>query len=229
MLPKKETTLSQPFQLIALFTNRNTRAATGALAATALLLFPTLTAHAVPITYTYSGIASGSVGATPINSAEFLITFVADTDNILSGGAPAIQLFTEDPGFPFANPLPTFSWGGVSGTFTEPADTFYAIGIDSDGVTATLFNGQSSNLMFAFTDPAFNGYDLISPFSFFGVPQNLTPPPYATDAGDFEFTDVEDEVAFNAVGGIVVPEANTFALALPALGMLGAIVIRRKK
>lgn len=222
--------MSQPFQPIALFANRNARAATGALAATSLLLLPSLAAHAVPITYTFSGIASGTVGATTLTSAEFIITYVADTDNILSGGAPAIQLFTEAPGFPFANPLPTFSWGGVSGTFTEPADTFYAIGIDSDGVTATLFNGQSSNLMFAFTDPAFNGYDLTSPFSFFGVPGlDPTPVPYGTDAGDFEFTDVEDEVAFNAVGGIVVPEANTFALALPALGMLGAVVLRRRK
>lgn len=205
---------------------RSLRAALFAVAA----LSP-IAAHAVPITYTYSGIASGTLGATPINSGEFLITFVADTNNILSLGTAVYQPFTENPSFPSpANPLPTFSWGGFSGTFTEPVSGTYIVALNSDGVAATLFNGYSGNPMFAFTDPAFNGYNLISPFSFFGVPElSLVPSTFPTDADDLIFTEVEDEVAFNAVGGIVVPESSTFALALPALGMVGTVIIKRRK
>lgn len=221
--------MSQTFPRIALFVGRNSLIATGGLVTTLLSLFLPIHARAVPITYSYSGIASGTVGGLELTDAEFLITYRADTDNIPPGAS--VQVFSENTAIPFAvNPLPTFSWGEISGTFAEPGDgAFHAIGLDSDGNVATLFNGTSSELMFAFTDPAFNGYDLTTPFSFFGVPErNPDSPAYATDAGELRFTNVPGGVAFNAAV-TVIPEPSTFALALPALGIIGSAVIKRRK
>ena len=36
-------------------------------------------------------------------------------------------------------------------------------------------------------------------------------------------------VAVASLNAVVIPEAGTFALVLPALGMVGAVVIRRRK
>jgi hypothetical protein len=50
-------------------------------------------AHAVPITYTMRGVASGSLGATGFSGATFAVTVVADTAamNSLGPGIPCID------------------------------------------------------------------------------------------------------------------------------------------
>ncbi len=58
----------------------------------ALLVFHTTAAYDVPITYTYTGTASGTVGATPLTDASFIIRYSADADNLFAGN----QIFGEN-------------------------------------------------------------------------------------------------------------------------------------
>ncbi|MBC8137097.1 MAG: hypothetical protein H8F28_14555 [Fibrella sp.] len=210
------------------------------LAVAAMTLSLPIAAHAVPITYTYSGTASGTLGENVFEDEEFILTYVADTDNVIP---EYVQFFGAIPDTPFTfNELPSFQWGGISGSFLQPANGFYFIGVQKDGDDSLLQNGlgvfateedpepQTVSPLFTFTSPEFANYDLMSPLSFLGIPTAVnTQYAFSTSAGDFQFSAVPGSVAFNAIGGIVVPEAGTFALALPALGMIGAVVLRRRK
>lgn len=194
---------------------------------TAALFAAAPAALAVPITYTYTGTASGTVGATTLTNEAFAVIYTADTDNAGNYlGGPTQAFATGNVNVP-ANPLPTFTWGSVSGTFNNVPNTAYFL---LSGQTALISGVFEAPLMFRITDPAVIGYDMVSPLSFAGTYDVNSSAPFDTTAGALTFSSTTTTGAFNAVGGIVaVPEAGTFALVGVGCLVLGIGCLRRKR
>ena len=106
----------------------------------AILLFGVAgLAQAVPITYTQTGIASGTLGGSTFTNASILMTMIGDTDNI--AGNPEF----DDDGFVipanlfFANPsfVTTLDIAGIGlVTITDPTAIYsipISVDIDDDG------------------------------------------------------------------------------------------------
>jgi hypothetical protein len=110
-------------------------------------------AHAVPITYTLSGTASGSLGGTPFTNEAFFVTAVGDTANVRSIG----------PGVP-CNDLTnvTFTIGGVdSGYITSPLSI--AANTGSQLVALALGSCNDAGLIWiSGYDAGFGSYGLAS-------------------------------------------------------------------
>lgn len=177
-------------------------------------------AAAVPITMTFEGTGTGTVGATPFTDASFIVTLTIETDN--NG------LFEGDPDTPVTEWAPA----------TVDID---GIGLASFSATKRVFCNQSAEVLglnnsvaFDLIDidsPQFATYDLTTGFGpvfdanpsawyqFVNVPTNL---------GDVTFTDMSD-VTFTAVlaaSEVPMSSPTTSILLVVFLAAAGLFVIR---
>lgn len=171
-------------------------------------------AQADPITYRFSGFASGSLGESSFTERAFSFDLVGDSDNVSGFFGPGI----------LSNlPLPaSFVINGTAGTLNAPVYVFvnHNLSAAGFGIAGPLIDMHQDQLA---------GYNMLQAFNAgpgtlnFSDVNNV-----GTSVGNLTFTSVSAPT-FAAIGGIAAPEPGTIALALPALGMLGAVVIRRKK
>lgn len=175
-------------------------------------------AHAVPITYSFSGLASGTLGGDSFSDSLVTFSMLADTDNVM------VDAF--GPGIVSVVGVPaSVSVGINSGTLDAPVYVFvnHNLSAAGFGVGAPIMDMAQAML---------GTYDMKSPFGpGTGTLNFNTTDPIATSMGDIVFANgfAISSPTFEAIGGVVVPEAGTLALVLPALGVMGAVVVRRRK
>lgn len=148
-------------------------------------------AHGTPITYTFTGIGSGSIGSTAFTDASFTFVFTADTTAIDASGAPFYRLTD------------------VAGTFSEDATNVtltptVSIVATADAATPRInfFNATFDNGL-GINDPSLANYELSTSFG----PLTVTAPGTATSFLTPTFNTVGD--GFASTGGVVEITANT--------------------
>ena len=164
-------------------------------------------AHAVPITYTQTGIASGSLGGLTFTNAQIVLSATGDTDNVVPNGEFEDDGEIVPAGMYFINvsSLTTIDIAGIgTATLTEPSAVYafpISVDIDEDGAPdpPLVIIGAIDDYpaLESFTglggsgNDAFAGYDLrtaIGPVAGFG---GIGYPPthfVTTSRGDLRFT-----------------------------------------
>lgn len=190
----------------------------GSLAVVAFLAQP---AAAVPVAYTFTGVASGTgTGGTPDFTDEaFTLTLTGDTDDIDTSSAPFYYLHNLGGTF-------------MVGAFTADLDPSVTL-VGSADPSLELINFFSADVMngLGLHNTALNGYDLsfsIGPL----VGDTLTPTlnggSFAlVGGGTLQFTDNTSLTFLAEVRRADVPEPIT--LSLFAAGVAGIGAIRRRK
>jgi hypothetical protein len=190
----------------------------GSLAVVALLAQP---ASAVPVAYTFTGVASGTgTGATPnFTDESFTLTLTGDTDDIDTSAAPFYYLH---------NLGGTFSVGAFSADL-DPSVTL----VGSADPSLELINFFSADVAngLGLHNAALNGYDLsfsIGPLSDDGLTPTLNGGSFAlVGGGTLQFTGNTSLTFTAAVRRADVPEPIT--LSLFAAGIAGIGAMRRRK
>ncbi|MBC8140483.1 MAG: PEP-CTERM sorting domain-containing protein [Armatimonadetes bacterium] len=175
----------------------------------ALVAFCVDTANAAPITLTYSGVATGSLGETPFSGVPFAFTFVTDT-TLLS-----TPLFSAT--YPAQSNI-ALTVGATSTTFGGSTSPFL-------GPTAVTGLTDASSAFLVYGASNFAGYDFASNFFSANTTVELldiTNRP--TGAGNLTITGITRPQFVSVV--TVVPEAGTFALI--GLGFAVCALTRRR-
>src|ERR1700685_2227344 len=119
----------------------------------------TVSAYAAPVTYTFSGIASGSLGGTTFTDAAFTATFTGNTNSIDTSNPPF---------YVFRNISGTFEeGGGATVTLTANVES-NASAANIDFYDAAFTNGLG------FQDNSLSGYELSTSFGPVTVPPGTT-------------------------------------------------------
>jgi len=174
--------------------------------------------YADPITFTHTGVGSGTIGTTTFTDAAFTITDVGDTTNVedLSGAFSlddsSASIAIDGVGtFDFITGTRTFVAGGLVGFSRATAS-----GND-------LFNGPSN--------AAFSTWDLTSSIGpIDGTAQLLqwSLSPVDTSGGVLVFDDGITDTVFSATLGTAVPEpTGSIAVGIGVLAL--AVVTRRRR
>ncbi len=150
-------------------------------------------AVASPITYTFSGTATGTLGTTPFTNAPITVNAVGDTATVTNGGVLCNSLSSV-----------TFTIGGVgSGTITDLIGIFDNQGNSAVGLQRGVCGGADVMDIFA---PAFASYNLTSPMgTVTGTAIANSQGPVNTTAGALTLTDSTGLTAFSATGGVISP------------------------
>lgn len=184
------------------------------LALLALLVTLPFSASATGITYTYSGTASGSLGATAFSNAEFVITALADTDNI--GPWCCSDLHN-------THSTASISIGGLgTSVFLDATHTWMA-----EGCCMGFGFNDDNNLITLFTPAVADvGYTLDTAFS---------PVTDDTASTQGQFTNVGTtggSLTISSLGPVtfqasLVPEPSAYALMM--VGLLGVAAAARRR
>jgi hypothetical protein len=186
-------------------------------AAVGLITVSAIVAHASPITYTVSGVASGSLGGSSFTDALVTITMTSDTTTVTP----------YEPSLPSNTGTTTVSVAGIGdGTLTN---TLYVLDVTASPSSAAGFEDLTTDFVFAVLDTGFAGYSLGTSFgpltgvadATHGITTPTTEGELEIDAtsGDFTFTAVEPPAA--------TPEPSSFALL--GTGVLGLAGVARRK
>lgn len=152
-------------------------------------------ANASPITFTYSGVGTGTLGGTPFTNAPFAFTF--NTDTTLATVPILSVVYPAQTGI-------GLTVGATSTTFTPSTNPFFGFG----SVTG-LSDANGAFLVFGV--PNLGAFDFASDFASVNATTDLvdiTNRP--TGAGNLTITGIT-RPQFTAVVA-VVPDAGTFAL-----------------
>jgi hypothetical protein len=174
-----------------------------------LLLLGTGLLQAAPIIYTFTGSGTGTLGATPFTSANFVATLTTDTSQVIfqsvfgALGAIGIPAQIDISGVG----LETFTGVTFLSTFSNVLDFGEGNG--------ALFNAPGN--LIENDNSAFLGYDLVSNKTVTGPNVYLAQFVNAnTSGGALSFTRMSN-VTFQAAVGTGTPEPATFFLLLGAL------------
>lgn len=185
-------------------------------AALAALSVPFLAtdASAAPITYTFTGIASGFLGLTPFTDEAFTVTLVGDTNNVTFAGE-------------YFNVATTASFliGTSAGTFTG---AFNEVILNPDPANPRVLFGQFTGADFVaegLQDASFASYNLKTAFPQTpGTPEFITQV-FETATESLEFVSATF-ASFEATGG--VPEPSTWAMLTIGFAGLAFLAYRRR-
>lgn len=170
-------------------------------------------AVADPITFTFSGTLSGTLGGEDFEDASAEFTLTTDTNGIVSAGPNTLVT---------PNTSLNFIIDGEDGTFNSPFHVFRA----AFGTFAPIgLSPESGDDLLDITNASLATYDLRTPFG----PLTQAPPDfvnpgeaYATSAGDLVLRISGNEsLTFEAT----VPEPTALMLAVPA----GLLLLRRRR
>jgi hypothetical protein len=183
------------------------------------LLFIAMTAAANPINYSFSGIATGTVGATAFTDAELTISASGDTSNVV---ALSPSIFCNN----LAQVVVSIHGIGVA-TVTEPLVIF-----DSQGVLQLGLARASCTLTaldyFVISNSSFATYDLQTalPSVANDIPNSGTLGAVSTSLGALAFTTFGAPFTFRAGSQAISPTAISPIpmLEKPALFLLPAIL-----
>jgi len=191
------------------------------------VLLSAASALASPITFTFVGTDSGSLGATPFGSSTITITVVADTANLVSNPCCAATSAVLDN-----STVATISGLGTF-TFTSLTEVWWETSLDFGGLGA--YNGNPNTIL---------GPNLVDvqDSSLAGWNENTSIGPVIDPTTGFftQWTFVNEEtnagqLIFNNGGSLssfqasvaAVPEPTSFLLLCTGLGIFGLLAWRR--
>ncbi len=192
----------------------------------AILCIASFSAHALPITYTFTGNGDFSVGNSAFEDSNFAVTILGDTTNVGTGlfgaGIPAIGGLNA-----------TFGWNGLSASFLNTTYVFDNHNVGSAGRLGFGIEGVTSfDLLTLRNDAAgLDSYDLVSNLFFEEIAPSSTR--YSqwlnigSTGGEISMRSI-NVASFtaqvqNASG---IPEPSSIAIL--GLGLAGLAVARRK-
>lgn len=182
-----------------------------------LLLSATLGASQLsfgaPITFTFDGFASGSVGSTPFPDTPFTITVQSDTDQISNPFPTIPTIFATGP-----SPTTIEIEGFGLGSLLSGLSVYVNQGIRELGLTE-----PGANDLFALRDVLFRTYDLKSPLGPFLEPAPedfVTFVGLPTTLGPVTLSDVNNITFTAVVGAQAIPEPQYAHLSLFVTGAL---------
>ena len=180
-------------------------------AATAALLLSAAPASAVPITYTLSGLFSGTLDGNAFSNYAATFTGIGDT---------ATRTFKQDANFVTLTSLQAV--GDLDGAVYTLTDSYEFFSAPTPFSTAG-FKTVGGLDKLAFAGPALATYDNNSSLATSPVVQYFSAP-FATDKGIADVTGTG--LTFSATVA-AVPEPATWAMMIGGFGMIGASLRRR--
>jgi hypothetical protein len=169
-------------------------------------------AGAVPITYTETTTATGTLGSDPFTLAQVILTFQSDTKNATVISSGIAYNFTGAAQVS----IPSLA---ITANLTDPANMFALkgiIGIDEN--SAELISTSNTSLV------AYTLRTAVGPVP--GAAATTFGTPFATSQGSLIFSSVSDSI-FTAAFPAAVPEPTSAALL--GLGVVGVLLRLRSK
>jgi len=164
-------------------------------------------AHSAPITYTLSGVGSGSLGGVSFSNSAFTITAFADTSDVTHFLAPVFRV---------TNSATTISISGVgSGTLLTNSVTLDFQNPNPSEASAGIFLYYQGPRLLSVFNSAFQTYELNTSFASHSGNSGIQPAfIFPTTAGDFSLSAVSSA----SFAASVVPEPPaSILLSIPAI------------
>jgi hypothetical protein len=187
-------------------------------------VFVSAQAIASTITYTESGIGSGSLGGITFSDASITIMGTGDTASAVTSGTHSV------------NPISNISLdvsGFAQATFTSTTGLAQrAVGVSGGistsfaGFVASDTGGNQNDIMVTFGS-AFDGYDLTTAIGPINGPGFFVDTTFATTGGVFSLQSLNGNTTFTATIA-AVPEPSTWAMMILGFAGIGFMAYRRK-
>jgi len=177
-----------------------------------------------PFLYTFAGVASGSIGSATFADANFVISVLADTNNIQFTNFFFFNIFSLDDNSATISVqrLPTATFSIPTRVFASHGFARHVVGFSRTGLAGTELLDITDNLL-EFFDLSFP-IGPIGPDSAFGL-DPLHPVP--SDQGDVTLNGASDVVFQAEKAQSAVPEPSSYVLLATTLAVLAWASRRR--